>query len=136
MTEGPIALSWTLNSAFQAVEPVCGQIKELLEKRGKATHVFAATLLLREAFTNAAEHGNHFDPKKKVACTLRIDDASLIIEIEDEGNGFDWRPHVDQLNRPSTDERGRGHNIYRLYARRIWYNGSGNHIKLYISLDD
>jgi serine/threonine-protein kinase RsbW len=134
MTPRDKLLTWTLDSTFEAIEPVCKRLKGLLKAYGKTGLVFAADVLLREALTNAIEHGNRFDPQKKVACRLRIDKQRLEIEVEDDGPGFNWQKFIDRPIGASTKKRGRGHDIYRLYAQQTLYNDSGNRIQLRLDL--
>jgi len=44
---------------------------------------------LTEALSNAILRGNHEDMTKEVRVRAMIDDRSLVVEVEDEGAGFD-----------------------------------------------
>jgi serine/threonine-protein kinase RsbW len=93
------------------------------------TNRFAAELLMREVLTNAVVHGCGTDPGKQVRCSLRLKSGRLLIAVEDDGEGFDWRaarahPVV------FTDCSGRGSGILRLYANRVRYNAVGNAVTL------
>ena len=51
------------------------------------------------------------------------------MEIEDEGDGFDWRTAVDR--QPSMDaDHGRGIIIMQRYASECRYNEKGNRLTL------
>jgi serine/threonine-protein kinase RsbW len=93
---------------------------------------------LTEALSNAILRGNAEDPDKRVRVNARVDEVTLVIEVMDEGSGFDIdRCTVD----PTTPERlqsedgrglflmrklmdrveqipGRGGNVIRLTLRR------------------
>ena len=86
---------------------------------------FASELLLREALTNAVVHGSSTNPNKCVKCVVRLDHRRLIIAVEDEGEGFNWRAmwtHQAADNACS----GRGMEILRCYATRVRFNERGN----------
>lgn len=46
-------------------------------------------MAVREAVANAIKHGNRQDPDKKVEVTFGIEDGDVVIEVRDEGPGFD-----------------------------------------------
>ena len=57
---------------------------------------------LTEALSNAILRGNADDPRKHVTIHARIDPAALVVEVRDEGAGFD----LDEcLVDPTTPER-------------------------------
>ena len=57
---------------------------------------------LTEALSNAILYGNEQDPLKHVYVRVRIDHAVLIVEVRDEGVGFD----IDECTvDPTTPER-------------------------------
>jgi len=86
---------------------------------------FAVELLIREALTNAVVHGCRTDPARQVRCILRLKLGRLLIAIEDDGAGFDWRAarrHAAAL----SDCSGRGTGILQSYASHVRYNNRGN----------
>lgn len=90
-------------------------------------------LLIDEIVTNAIEHGNHFDDSKKVIITYKFkelyNECILIIEIEDEGNGFD----INKIKNPElNNERGRGIFILRKIADSVEYKDDGKRVIVYI----
>jgi serine/threonine-protein kinase RsbW len=86
---------------------------------------FAAELLVREAMTNAVVHGCHADPGKQVRCCLRLKRGRLLIVIQDDGDGFDWRA-AWRNSAAFPDCSGRGIEILRKYASHIRYSTRGN----------
>jgi anti-sigma regulatory factor (Ser/Thr protein kinase) len=86
---------------------------------------FAAELLLREALTNAVVHGCHSDPSKEVRCVLRLKGRRLLITVQDDGDGFNWR-EAWSSSAELSDCSGRGMEILRKYANHIRYNDRGN----------
>lgn len=57
---------------------------------------------LTEALSNAILRGNADDPRKRVQVRVQVDQAALIVEVKDEGPGFD----IDECTiDPTTPER-------------------------------
>jgi len=57
---------------------------------------------LTEALSNAILRGNRDDPAKRVRINVRVDRTTLVIEVIDEGTGFD----IDEcLIDPTTPDR-------------------------------
>lgn len=127
--ELPITFHDRLDSSFLAIEPVCMELKAVLERCGFSEYEFKLIILLREAFSNAVLHGNKFDPSKKIDCAIRLTGDFIEIEITDEGNGFDW---AAEMKKPfnALDDCGRGLVIIKLYADEIRFNEKGNKITL------
>lgn len=46
-------------------------------------------LAIREAAANAVQHGNKLDPEKLVIVEISLDHEFLVVEITDQGPGFD-----------------------------------------------
>lgn len=126
---------FVLESTFTAIEPVSIYLRNLLETHGFENFVFQSDLLLRESFTNAAGHGNSLDINKKVKCILRLYHTILEIEIEDEGNGFNWQRDKFS-NNDSLKEAQRGIDIYHLYSDQTFFSSQGNHIILRKKLEN
>lgn len=76
---------------------------------------------LTEALSNAILRGNADDPGKRVRVNARIDQVRLVVEIMDEGEGFD----LDQCTvDPTTPDRieneyGRGLFLMRQLMDRV-----------------
>jgi serine/threonine-protein kinase RsbW len=68
-------------------------------------------LSLSEAINNAIVHGNKFNPSKQVVIKYFIKDDFLVIEIKDQGEGF----NPDQIADPTLPE-----NIENLYGRGVF----------------
>lgn len=86
---------------------------------------------LIEALTNAMEHGNDLDKNKKVKIFADFSHEQAVIEIIDEGEGFE----VNRLPNPTMQEnifktRGRGVFMMRQFLDGVEYFPPGNHVKL------
>ena len=86
-------------------------------------------LAVSEALTNAMEHGNNWDPGKRVKVEVELSREMLQIAIEDEGPGFDFAALPDPTDRLNlTQERGRGVFLIQTIMDEIVFEGSGNRI--------
>ncbi|MFK7817683.1 MAG: ATP-binding protein [Planctomycetaceae bacterium] len=127
-TATPKSLEFTLPNDFGAQqivhERICAQIMQCGPTRREE---FCIRLALEEALTNAMKHGNKMHPDKKVFVKSTIEDSTVTIEIEDEGNGF----VVEQLPDPTNEENlgrpsGRGVLLIRSFMDHVDYNEKGN----------
>ena len=95
---------------------------------------FVLDLVLREVLNNAVIHGNHGNREKMVRLTLRVENNQFVIEVEDEGEGFDWKSVVDIESNPEADH-GRGFPIFQAYCSDIGLNDAGNRITLKMNIE-
>lgn len=118
-----------MSANLSNVDLAMNQLQTFLGEKGQADHLFALTLLAREGLNNAMIHGNKLNPSTSVIFRITICDDGFDLYIEDEGEGFPWQ---EFLNTGSDIEResGRGHEIYRSYARAVRYNAKGNALTL------
>ena len=114
-----------LPASLQAVEEFFVEFRRENRSLLDSVNCFGAELLLREALTNAVVHGCHADPHMQVRCVLRLKGRRLLIAVEDDGDGFDWRLARDTSPNLS-DCSGRGMEILRKYANHVRYNDRGN----------
>jgi serine/threonine-protein kinase RsbW len=120
-----VTMATDLNNVDRSVD----LIRAFLEERGAQEHFFALSLLAREALNNAMIHGNRLERSRAVCLRFQGCDGGFDLEVEDQGAGFDWKRHV-QASSGVEDVRGRGHEIYRNYARTVRYNERGNILTL------
>src|ERR1700743_102080 len=80
-----------LPATLEAIEELCRDFESWRAVACVELNSFSAELLLREALTNSVLHGSSGDPRKRISCSLRAKPDRLIIAIQDEGEGFDWR---------------------------------------------
>lgn len=133
MTTGqPVKTEVTIPSDTVAGQALQEQILRQLENLQFAEHdLFGVRLALEEALVNAIKHGNRLDPAKNVRVQWCIDHERVIIEIEDEGEGFDPGDVPD----PTADENlerpcGRGIHLMRAFMTSIEYYDRGNRVVL------
>lgn len=102
-------------------------LDQLREQEFSDRIVFGIRLAIEEALINAIKHGNKLDPSKLVRVSYTINDEHFLIEIEDEGPGFDPGQIPDptapeNLERPS----GRGLLLMRAYMTECEFLQRGN----------
>jgi serine/threonine-protein kinase RsbW len=109
---------------------------ELLENRLRVLgycdkDVFGVQLALHEAITNAFRHGNQSDCSKSIQLFYRVTGEEVLLEVEDQGKGFDPTRAPD----PRTEEKrvqpgGRGLFLMRAYMSWVSFNRQGNRVTL------
>lgn len=88
---------------------------------------------LTEALSNAILRGNHEDPNKHVRVKVAFSDAEMILEIADEGAGFDFEHLVIDPTTPENLLREDGRGLFlmrRLMTRVEQFFDRGNVIRL------
>lgn len=98
-----IVLKKFIPSSFDAVDSAVHSIETFLEMECPAIgehDVFRIKFMIREMLNNGVEHGNHFDPEKKVGCILHADPPNLTFDFYDEGPGVE----VDETIIPDAKE--------------------------------
>jgi serine/threonine-protein kinase RsbW len=94
---------------------------------------FNIPVALSEALSNAMLRGNADDSGKRVRIRAAVDHAALVIEITDEGGGFDLERCTRDPTTPEnvTREDGRGlYLMHRLMDRVERYTDGGNVVRL------
>lgn len=110
---------------LENIEIVCTNVKELLTGSNSRDILFDVELLAREALVNAITHGSCMDEKKKVTFELCLRCDDIIMEITDDGEGFDWQKEFAKETQV-TSEDDRGFPIFKHYADEVSYNDKGN----------
>ncbi len=109
-------------------ERIVGRLEELAFP---PRDVFGVRLALEEALVNAIKHGNGMDPGKHVTIAWRIDEASVRVEIEDEGPGFIPAEVPDPTAEENLDRPcGRGIMLMKSFMSRVEFNARGNRVIL------
>ncbi len=93
--------------------------------------VFAVRTAIEEAVSNAIHHGNDNDPRRKVTIEYAADEASIEIEIADEGLGFDPNSVPDPTRPENVDiPSGRGIMLMRVYMSEVVFTAPGNRVRM------
>jgi len=128
----PYSQTWTIPSTNAAAAEVQQAIVHAIEQQGYHREaIFAVRLALDEALVNAVKHGNQHDPDKTVHVEFSIDQDRMVIQIEDQGPGFEPEDLPDptaaeNLSRPN----GRGVMLMRAYMTEVDFNERGNRVIL------
>ncbi|MDY6903455.1 MAG: ATP-binding protein [Thermodesulfobacteriota bacterium] len=123
------SLSMNFPSEIENINRAEEETRKFLDSVGLSAEAFSICLVMREGLTNAVKHGNQFNPQKFVKYALWFKNDILTMEIEDEGDGFDWQSY--KAMRPSASvEHGRGIFIMRRYFSEYRYNKKGNKLIL------
>ena len=93
--------------------------------------LFDIRLCAEEALRNAIVHGNLSDRRKPVKVSIEIGKGEVIIEIEDEGKGFN--PAL--LPDPTAGDNimkaaGRGVYLVKRLMDKVEFNETGNRIRM------
>jgi serine/threonine-protein kinase RsbW len=93
--------------------------------------IFAVSLALHEAAGNAFRHGNRSDPRKTIHIRYLVTVAEVLLEVEDQGRGFDPEQVPDPITEPYLDRPGgRGLFLVRTYMTWVSFNPEGNRVTL------
>ena len=84
-----------------------------------------------EAVNNAIQHGNRLDPGKKVNLSFSSGDNSLIFEVTDQGEGFNFNGLPDPTNPENLEKpNGRGVFLMRHLADKVVFSDNGRTVQL------
>ena len=114
---------------LENVDRAAGKAANYINTAGLDEYAFTLLLGMREALNNAVVQGSGRNPLKTVRFELRRENRQVIIQVEDEGEGFDWRYYMN-LNLSSLEESGRGLAILKRYFEGVEYNAKGNRVTL------
>ncbi len=129
VAQSPNSLSISLSSTMENIDRADVETKNFLKHQDLEIKTFDVCLVMREALTNAVKHGNHFDATKIVKYSIKFQDKILTMEIEDQGEGFDWKMICKRDPKPEADH-GRGFSIMEQYFTEFSFNDKGNRIVL------
>ncbi|MHB8780561.1 MAG: ATP-binding SpoIIE family protein phosphatase [Candidatus Geothermincolia bacterium] len=122
-------------SRMEAVRQAVRTVLDAAAGNGLGDRVFELHLCLEELVRNAVEHGNHFDPEKRVSIGARFGPEDVTIRVRDQGRGFSPPAFSGPEEMDVMSERGRGLAIVRHYCEELSFNGAGNQATLVLSRD-
>lgn len=118
-----------IKSTSSEVENFLGRIINL--SRGYTeSDIWRFVAVSSEAFDNAIEHGNEFDPSKYIIIDFLISCEGIILDIRDQGPGF----MVGAKGGPKDTEayQGRGIYIMKSLANGLCFVPPGNEVRIFI----
>ena len=85
-----------------------------------------------EAVNNAIQHGNKYDPNKKVKVTYEMEEETMSFIITDQGSGFDYY-NLPDPTAPENIEKptGRGVFLMKHLADQIIFSDDGKTVELF-----
>lgn len=131
LEENEMQYFWNIPSDLTLVDDVCREVRGLLTNGGLEDRVFAVDLLVREFVNNAIFYGNRSNPETHVDMTLGIGRKWIMLQVSDQGGGFNWRK-LRHREADSNATRGRGLAIGARYSRKMQFNRKGNRVTLWI----
>ena len=123
-------------SDVQYIEKVVELVQRecALMKFGARQLMLNLAVALSEALSNAILRGNNDDPAKHVHVTARVDTVRLVVEVTDEGVGFDLDQCTLDPTTPDNVDRedGRGLFLMRQLMDRVerFDDARGNVVRL------
>jgi anti-sigma regulatory factor (Ser/Thr protein kinase) len=114
------------------LRPLFREIEDWMRVLGYARiDIFSVTLALLEVATNAFLHGNKGDPGKHVRVRYLVAPTEVLLEVEDEGVGFDPAREQDSLTGGDGGRPvGRGLFVTRACTSWVSFNARGNRVTL------
>ena len=112
-------------ATLQAVDQICGELRDGALGEIPGHEIFLVELLLREALTNGVLHGT-----SAVCCEVERIERGVVLRVRDSGAGFDWRHYLHAPSAAAGGESGRGIHILRRYSSALRFNEAGNEIEV------
>ena len=125
-------ISYKLSSELQLVPGfISGIIDKIKALPLQENDFFNIRLSIEEALINAIKHGNKNRSDLSVEIAVEAKDDALIVEIKDQGKGFDFE-HLDDPTRPQNLEKlsGRGIFLIRTLMDTVEFFDGGRGIRM------
>jgi serine/threonine-protein kinase RsbW len=126
----------TIESDKKELVKVEAFLRNIFESKQLPEDSFNKVLLcISEAVINSIEHGNRNTKGKKVSVVVNCQENDMVVEVTDEGEGFDF----DRIPDPTADEnikkeRGRGIFIIRSVSNMLIFKDKGKCVEFKIEL--
>jgi len=105
-------------------------VELLLEPINKSQYSYRIKLGLHEALVNAVTHGNKLDPKKNIRVRRIITPNWCVWQIQDQGNGLEFKKRIYKLPKKINNVHGRGLYIINECFDDIRWSSKGNRLQL------
>ena len=125
-------MNFKIPSNFKKVKEVSQKILQCLEeKQVDQSFLFDVKLACEEAMVNAIKYGNKSQNNKVVSVTCDIKKDAVVISVEDQGEGFNYK----DLSDPTQDgdllkARGRGLFLIHNIMDKVEFNVQGNKVTM------
>jgi serine/threonine-protein kinase RsbW len=128
--KAPGRLDMFLSPKLRYIDRAGEETERFLEESGAGVSPFGVLLIMREALTNAVLYGSRHEEDSRVRYSLSLGAGSLTMEVEDDGDGFDWKSRTAEVP-DITSDSGRGIAIMTLYSSGFQYNEKGNRLAVF-----
>jgi serine/threonine-protein kinase RsbW len=130
ISKAPGNLTVFLSPKLRYIDRAGEETKRFLVESGAEVNPFGILLIMREALTNAVLYGSRHEEDSRIRYSLRFESGRLTMEVEDDGDGFDWKSRTGDVP-DITSESGRGMAIMTLYSSGFQYNVKGNRLAVF-----
>jgi len=105
---------WSIASDISAITPMVETIQALCVNAGFSPRQcrFSIPIALTEALSNAILRGNNNDPSRHVRLAIVLEAQRLVVEVTDEGNGFDLAGLQQSPDDPDWFDREDGRGMF------------------------
>ena len=128
----PMKISETMPSRLELTPDLISSLVEKLYHLPLDEYmIFNIKLALQEAVINAVEHGNKMQTDLLVQVDIEADGKQLIIQVSDQGNGFDYKT-IPNPTEPQNLEKLRGRGIFLIQhvMDKIEFSNKGRTIRM------
>ena len=134
MEDQPIVLA--LNSNPENVKEIQPYVDQIVQKYQIGSDLYGNILIsLTEAITNAIVHGNQADQNKKVFVHSKFDQNLIRVQVQDEGEGFDYEDVPDPTDPMNILElNGRGVFLMHQLSDGVTYSNNGSTVEIKFKL--
>ena len=125
-----------IKSDKKELEKVEKFLHQVFEKEELPKECFNKVYLcISEAVINSIEHGNKYDRDKQVDIQINCMKGKICIEINDEGDGFDYKLIEDPtLKNNIRKETGRGIHIMKSLCSKVEFRNQGKCVEIKIDV--
>lgn len=109
---------WTIASDVQAITPIVDTVQALCSAAGFSDRQCGLNIpvAITEALSNAILRGNGCDLSRCVQVAVMLDARRLIVEVTDEGDGFDFNAAQHSPDDADWLEREDGRGLFLIQA--------------------
>lgn len=126
--ESEAGIELTMAATLENIDQADERLAAFIDRHKVPVDGFAIRILLRESLLNAVTHGSGLKAERAVRMYCTKEPSQLVLRVEDEGAGFDWRAQGHEFD--VMGDGGRGVAIMHMYSDDITFNESGNCITL------
>lgn len=132
-TAQPTKKTISITSEPESINIIENLIEELRTEHNIHEDAFGNILVsVTEAVNNAIQHGNEYNPAKKVTVTYEVEGDNLIFTVQDEGHGFDFY-NLPDPTAPENLEKptGRGVFLMKHLSDQVIFSDNGRCVEMY-----